>query len=87
MSELDLRMKVPEHILPGLDKYVEDRCQPSGFLIAVLSNNLSESFGRANEFNRVAMFDIVNYIYNCLPSNCWGSPERVQKWLNRKENE
>lgn len=48
---------------------------------AVLENNLTEAFGRADMDNREAMFDIVQYCYNELPFVCWGSKEKVSKWL------
>ncbi len=80
----DLRAKVPAHTIGGIDRYVNQRIEPGGFLRAVFENNLSEAFGRADIENRESLFDIVAYIYNDCPSACWGSPERVQKWLDRE---
>ncbi len=78
---MNARDKVPEHTIGGLDRYVEQRIAPGSFLQAVLENNLSEAMGRADHINRPALYDIVCYIYNDLPSTCWGSPEKVQAWL------
>lgn len=61
--------------------YVIHKIQTGGFLFAVLSNDLSESFARADMGNRAAMFEIVSFIYNSIPSKCWGSKEKVQAWL------
>jgi hypothetical protein len=77
--------KIPESTLDGLKRYVEDRIPPGDFLRAVLEDKLVESFGRADEFNRSAMFDICAYIYNEIPSLCHGSPEKVEKWLRGVE--
>jgi len=76
---------IPEHIKESLDAYVSERRPMGDFLCAVLENNLCESFGRADEKNRLCLFEIVSYIYNELPAPCWGSPEKVTKWLMREE--
>jgi len=77
-----LRSNVPRHTLGGIDRYVNERIEPGGFLRAVLENDLREAFGRADLINREALFDIVAYIYNECPAVCWGSREKVQAWLN-----
>ncbi len=71
--------------MDSLDRYVNQRIPTGGFLEAVLSNNLREALGRADDENAAALRDIVAYIYNELPGACWGSPERVDAWLNRGE--
>ena len=27
------------------------------------------------------MFEIVKYLYNDVPADCWGSPELVKAWV------
>jgi hypothetical protein len=78
---------MPEVIKDSLDRYAKDKCPTGGFLYAVLSNNLFEAFGAASENNREALFDIVSYIYNELPSTCWGDPEKVRRWLASRQPE
>ncbi len=58
---------------------------PGGFLRAVLENDLAGAFGRADDDNRRAMHDIVCYVYNELPSQCWGSPAKVAAWLTQAQ--
>ena len=72
---------IPQSTRDAIDRYVNDHCPIGGFLKAVLSNDLVASFGRADEENRKALFEIVSYVYNEIPSNCWGSPEKVTKWI------
>ena len=48
------KMMIPKNTLAGLKRYVKDRIHPGGFLIAVLENNLTESFGQADKENRKA---------------------------------
>jgi hypothetical protein len=75
-------MNCPQDIQESLQLYVEHRVPPGDFLYAVLTNNLRESFGRADDENRAALFEIVAYCWNHIPSVCWGSPARVSEWLN-----
>lgn len=77
-------MGIPERIKESLDAYVKERRPTGGFLRAVLENNLSESFATADIDNRECMFDIVGYVYNKFPVDCWGSPEKVRDWLSGK---
>ena len=65
----------------GIDRYIENHCLPGSFLMAVLSNDLKESFARADKENREDLFEIVSYCHNHIPLNCWGSPEKVGEWL------
>ena len=80
-----MEYNIPEHIKESLDAYASERRPTGGFLRAVLENNLSESLGRADEENRRCIFQIVSYIYNELPAPCWGSKEKVEDWLTKKE--
>lgn len=71
----------------ALDRYAQDGIETGGFLRAVLENNLYKAFSRADYQNRTDLFNIVCYVYNELPMNCWGSPEKVDKWLKMKKGE
>ena len=72
---------IPERTKQAIDQYVSAHTPRGGFLTAVLSNDLKGAFGRADEENRAALFDIVGYCYNEIPSECWGSPAKVEAWL------
>jgi hypothetical protein len=78
------RYGVPGYMIDGLYYYVYHRLEPGGFLQAVLSNDLMEAFGRADEINRNYMFNYVDFLYNEVTSECWGSPEKVNNWLSEK---
>ncbi len=67
-----------------IDNYVEHGLSPGGFTHAVLANDLREAFGRADMQNRMFMFDIVTYCWNEIPSDCWGSWEKVKDWLEHR---
>jgi hypothetical protein len=78
-------MNIPQSTFGGLRRYAENRIPPGGFLRAVLENNLREAVGRADLANQAALIEIVKVIYNELPAECWGSPEKVEAWLTLKE--
>lgn len=71
-----------EHIKESLKRYVENKIPTGGFLEAVLSNDLVGAIGRADSENINRLPEIVRYVYNALPPNCWGSREKVVQWLN-----
>ena len=75
--------QLPEHIRAGFRRYVEEGVGLGRFGEAVFCNCLVEAFGAADEINRVRMFDIVKWVYNEAPGECWGSPEAVEAWRAR----
>jgi hypothetical protein len=73
--------RVPEHDHDGLINYVL-RGRPVGdFLEAVLENNLTGAFGRADTKNRAALFEICAWLYNEAPCEAWGNPAKVSAWI------
>jgi hypothetical protein len=74
--------KVPEDVIENLKSYVKDRQPPSGFLYEVLANDLKGACHRADSKNGPVLVHIVGYIYNNLPTTCWGSTAKVEAWLN-----
>lgn len=73
---------IPERMMPGIRRYVESGIVPGDFLCAVIQNDLSEAVGRADDENLKNLPAYVAYFYNEVPSNCWGSKERMQEWAN-----
>ena len=73
---------IREDLYGALERYLNHGIMPGSFMTAVLENNLREAFGRADIDNEANLKNIVGYIYNHLPSNSWGSPERVCEYLN-----
>ncbi len=64
-----------------INNYVTKGFAPGDFVYAVLSNNLMEAFGRADDDNRRALFYICDYVYNEVPARAWGSPDKIAAWL------
>jgi hypothetical protein len=89
MSEtLDFHATLDEAIGPtnleSLRAYVQTKRPTGDFLHAVLTNDLMEACCRADSQNRYLIFDIVNWLYNRAPAQCWGSVEKVERWLRNK---
>lgn len=72
--------KIPEHLLVGLIAWGKKEHPVGHFLTAVLSNNLFEAVSRADEESMRSLRHIVRFIYNEMPSQCHGSPEKVKAW-------
>lgn len=72
---------LPEHMRDGFKHYIEMRIPMGGFGMAVVCNDLRGACGKADDINRHRLFDIVYFLYNEVPSQCWGSPEKVEAWL------
>jgi hypothetical protein len=74
---------IPEHTHIALVEY-KDNGKPIGhFLTAVLTNDLFESFQRADEKNIKAMKEIVNWVYWEMPSIAWGTKEKINAWIEQ----
>lgn len=78
---------VPPHLVEGLVAYVTQARPTGDFLQAVLENDLKEAFGRADEESARGMKAIMTWLYNCVPSVCYGSKPRVTAWLNKTTQE
>jgi len=73
--------KIRPDIRAALARYAREHSGVGGFLRAVLSNDLMEALGRADDENRAAIWEICLYVHNEMPSLCHGSPERYKEWI------
>lgn len=72
--------KIPEAVLEGLVNYLYYGNQPGHFLTAVLTNDLFEAVGRGDDKSIAAIRELVQLIYNRVPSPSWGDKEKVKAW-------
>ena len=79
-KKLDVSM-LPEHMQASVEEYYYNGQYPGAFLRAVLSNQLVQAFGTADEINEQCMKSWVMFLYNELPSSAWGSSEKVDLWI------
>jgi len=73
----------PVHILDSINRYVEHKLEPGGFVTAVLSNSLVEALNQADPQSLRGLRDIVGYCHWEIPSPCWGSPAKIEAWLEQ----
>jgi hypothetical protein len=72
---------VPEYMHDGYILYLLHGIPPGDFLLAVLTNNLRDACGRADNDNARALSRHVYFLYNYAPGNAWGSVDDVTRWL------
>jgi hypothetical protein len=72
---------LPHHMRSGMKLWIERGIEPGSFLTAVLCNDLMTALGKADDINCHRLFDYGVYLYNYAPSGCYGSPEKVARWL------
>jgi len=78
---------LPDYMVEGLIRYIEDGILPGSFLHAILRNDLQDACACADNTNRCLIWEYVNVLWNYSPSDCWGSPEKVQRWVEAREHE
>lgn len=83
----ELESIIGENMLGGLRRYIDDKIPPGGFLTAVITNDLKEACGRADDQNRRIIFEYVAYLHNYCPANCWGSREKFEEYLKPNVSE
>lgn len=72
---------IPGYTREALQRYVDNKILPSGFLLAVLSNDLMGAVGRADVDNSMALVSICKFIHNRMPGNSWGSEDKVYEFI------
>ena len=80
-------LKIPEHMIPSVLRYFNDRQPVGDFLTAILQNNFLMACAHADEKNLAALPAWAALIYNEAPSNSHGSSEQVRAWLAAGEKE
>ena len=75
---------LPEGLQGGMQLYVEEGIKAGSFLTACLENDLIGAINRADPDNLTRLQDIVKWINWEIPHDCWGSKEKVAKWLGKR---
>lgn len=75
---------IPDRMMPGIRRYIEDGIPPGRFLTAIIQNNLSNACGQADDENMRNLPAYAAYFYNEVPLTCWGSKEKMNVWIAQK---
>ena len=73
---------IPEHMINVVLGYFTDHRRPGAFLQALLKNDLMEACARADDTNAAALTVWASFLYSEAPSGSFGSPEKVEAWLD-----
>jgi len=75
-----------EYQLP-IENYLLYGFNPGNFFSNVLYNDFFGAMVCSHPMNTVeALKRVVKFILNCLPVECYGSPEKFNNWLSMDEN-
>ena len=74
---------IPDRMMPGIRRYVEEGVCPGRFLTAIIQNDLSEACGQADDENMENLPAYAAYFYNETPSSCWGSKKKMDAWIKQ----
>jgi hypothetical protein len=72
---------IPQYMMGGIIRYISEGIPPGDFLKAVITNNLRDAIGRADDFNLRNLPAYPAFFYNKAPGLCWGNQERMEKWI------
>lgn len=87
MNEYYRGFYIPERMMGGIRRYVDHGIKPGSFLTAVICNDLVGAAGTADDENIQSLPAYANYFYNEVPGNVWGSKEKMDAWVLKKEKE
>lgn len=76
----DAEKYCPSHMRGALDSYYNHGIYPGSFLASVLANDFSAAAQHADHINATALKE-WGYVLSALPRICWGSPEKVEQWM------
>ena len=76
--------KLPTEILQeSMERYLEHGIEGGHFLTKVLSNDIAGTIDHADSININLLPDIVKWLYNEVPLECWGSEIKVKAWVDK----
>lgn len=75
---------IPADTMADLNRYVNEGVPTGDFLRAVLENNLAMAYERADARNAPYIGHLVGYVFNHVPSSCWGDHKKVAVWIKRR---
>lgn len=66
--------------------YVKSGVYPSsGFIMALLENNLSQAWLLADEDNRTRLHEYAEFLWNEIPAISWGSEQKITDYIKSFE--
>lgn len=78
--------ELPEHMRGAMQRYMEHGIEPGSFLMSVLSNDFMGAVGRADSTNKHRLADYATWLYNFAPPASFGSPAKVDAWVELRQS-
>ncbi len=75
--------EIPSHTAEALDRYWTHGYAPGSFLSCLLCGDIYGAVGRADHWNKAALYQILEYIVHKAPRGSYGTPQLYQDWINR----
>ena len=72
------------YMADGFKLYFERGILPGSFGTALLENDLMGACGKADQNNKLAIFQWCEWLYNYAPSSSFGSRERVTEYIKSR---
>lgn len=69
------------YVAGAIERYFEYALPPGSFTMALLEGNLYSAIAHADHTNKEILVDLVYWVRETLPTDCYGSKEKVQAWL------
>jgi len=76
----EIEYTINDDTLHQLERYEQQGEIPADFLRTVLSNNFTNAITFADSHNLQNLPAFAKYLYWEMPSNSWGSTEKIMKW-------
>jgi hypothetical protein len=76
----------PAKVLAAINRWVEYRDYPGSFTTRLLCNDLIGTMRAADPQSLAALPVILRYLHTEVPTQCYGSEEKVTAWGNGTES-
>jgi len=75
---------LPQHLQPGIRRYLEHGIMPGSFLCSVIDNDLGGAVCRAAGISLEEVKAVYLFFYNYCPSDSHGSKAKRLMWVDKK---
>lgn len=83
----DLWDVLPEYMHGEIDRFVAHGIRPGSFLYHALCNDFAGAVRYADIANRHLFIEYIQFFTGAIPSQSWGSCQKVDEWIRAGDNE
>jgi hypothetical protein len=77
------KYNIPAATKAAIDKFSLSGIRPSGFVMALLANDLTRTIQIADSQNFFSIKNIIYYVFEHIPHKAWGNYDAVESWITR----